>query len=398
MDEIKEHYDCIVVGVGPAGSTFSRIAAKGGMEVLAVDKRKDIGAPVRCGEGFGAHHTKFIDAPIPGMAIAYNIEGAKVISPSGSEITIKNEETKGFVLERRAFDKFLAFRAGAAGAHIRTKTHAINLLKEGNKITGVKLRTPMEELEVRADLVISAEGMENRLAREAGFGRPAFPLYEVDSCFEYEMVNVACEPLIELFFGNEVAPRGYVWIFPKGDDVANVGIGIVGSSKMNAKAYLDKFLETNPRMKKAEPVELKGGIISVGRSLDEMVGDNFMVVGTAAHQVDPIHGGGMGLAMEAATIAAETALDAWKSKDFSEKKLAPYEEKWKAGAGKKMDKRYKLRKVLEKLSDKDWDTITAELDSNDLDRLLRSDFSPVVKKILAKHPHFLKYLSVLLNI
>src|SRR5438309_6670807 len=48
-------YDVITVGSGPAGATAARYAARRGLKVLLVDKRKEIGVPVQCGE-YVAHN------------------------------------------------------------------------------------------------------------------------------------------------------------------------------------------------------------------------------------------------------------------------------------------------------------------------------------------------------
>jgi flavin-dependent dehydrogenase len=43
-------YDVVVVGAGPGGSTTARFAAERGLKVLMLDKRREIGYPVQCGE------------------------------------------------------------------------------------------------------------------------------------------------------------------------------------------------------------------------------------------------------------------------------------------------------------------------------------------------------------
>jgi digeranylgeranylglycerophospholipid reductase len=395
---MEQTFDAIVIGAGPGGSAFARVAAKKGLDVLVIDKRKELGSPVRCGEGIGAHWEGKIKLPLHGGAVAHKIEGARCFAPNGKSLKIQNAETKGFVLERKIFDKYMAIEAARAGARILPKTIVEDLVKDGNgKIAGVRARTyDNEVVEFRAPLVVSAEGMEAKIARQAGFGDAVAGLYDTDTCFEYEMANVECEPLIEIWFSNRYARRGYVWVFPKAKDVANVGVGIGGDLNLHPKKCMDEFIKAHPeRFKRAEVVEVKAGNIWVGAPIKEFVRDGFMVIGTAAHQVDPIHGGGMALAIEAGEIAGEVAVKAVNAKDFSKRALFEYEEKWRASEQEKMMKRLRLRKVLELFSDEDFDRVFELLDEKDLARILEGDFKPVVSKVLVKRPSLLKVLKAL---
>ena len=394
---IQTEYDAIVLGAGPGGSTFGKKAAAAGMKVLVLDKKKEIGTPVRCGEGIAEHSEADLGIKVLPNAVASTIEGARVFSPNGKTIRLKTPNTRGYVLERKLFDKHLAMDAVRAGAHVLPHTLAISLLKKDGKPAGVKAVHMGEEIEFRAPLVVSAEGMEAKIAREAGFDAKA-TLYDVDTCFEYEMAGVPCQPYIDLYFSSRLAPRGYVWVFPKGKDVANVGIGIGGNAGQNPKALLDQFIHEHPELfSKAQPVEYKGGIISVGAPINEFVKDNFLVIGTAAHQVDPIHGGGIGLAIQAGNMAAESAVEAFKKGDYSKKNMAAYEDKWRKQVGPKLAKRLMLRKVLEKLSDDDWNHVVGSINEADLDKVLAGDYKPVVAKVLITRPTLLKVLGVLMG-
>lgn len=403
---MKTNYDAIIIGGGPAGSTFARIAAEGGMEVLVIDKRKEIGVPVRCGEGLGAREIIAQGLELPKRCISTEIVGAKVVAPNGKEIIWKDKTTTGWVLERKLFDKWLCELAIEKGAEVRTYTRATELLKKDGKIIGLKVvQWGNKEQEIYAPLIVSAEGMEARMAKQAGFDT-THRLYDVDTCYQYEMKPYEHENLIELYFGNAVAPRGYVWIFPKADKRANVGIGI-GGNIINAekngipgadpKVLLDKFIENHETLKEASTLVDFGGVISVGAPLNEFAKDNFMVVGTAAKQVDPIHGGGIALAMETAVIAAEVALKAHKKKDFSAATLKEYEKKWFPTLGKKMEKRLMLRKVLEKLNDDDLNYIFNAITPKDLNDVMEGKFAGPVAKVLAGRPQLLKILGVLVN-
>jgi digeranylgeranylglycerophospholipid reductase len=398
-------YDVIVIGAGPAGSTFSRILAQSGMDVLVIDKRKDIGSPVRCGEGLGAREVVREGLDLPKQVFSTPILGAKVIAPNGKSIVWKDEETKGWVLERKMFDKWLAELAVAKGAEIHSYTRALDYVKKDGKISGVVVshggRDPHE---VTAPLVVSAEGMEALMARKAGFKTVHMP-YDVDTCYQYEMKPYDHENLIELYFGNAIAPRGYVWIFPKADRKANVGIGIGGlvfngmkrgnMKGSDPKILLDAYIKTNEQLRDASTLLDFGGVISVGAPIDEFVKDNVMVIGTAAKQVDPIHGGGIALAMETGVMAAGVVLKAHQKKDYSKSALMEYEKMWRAGPGKKMEKRLMLRKVMEKVSDDDLNHIFNTITDADLNKIMKGQFAGPVAKVLAGRPQLLGLLSAL---
>jgi len=97
---MKDEYDVIVVGGGPAGSTAARYAAEGGASVLMLEKDRDIGMPVRCGEAVGAEGLKNFIEPNPKW-IATTIDAFRLVAPSGKYVDIENLEEAGYVLDRR---------------------------------------------------------------------------------------------------------------------------------------------------------------------------------------------------------------------------------------------------------------------------------------------------------
>jgi len=391
-----EKYDIIIVGAGPAGSMAAKEAAKSGASVLVLERRKEIGAPVRCGEGIGSHWLTEMNIRINDKAVSAHITGSLLVAPNLKDtIRVRTPETKGVVVDRKVFDKDLALEAGRAGAKIMVKSEVIGVKKDGGKITGVVAEIDGRKIEYDSKVLIAADGGESTVARMAGINSVS-TLYDSDFGVEYEMVNVDCEDLIEIYFSREFAPRGYVWVFPKGKDVANVGVGIGGSEKGYAIDYLNKFLKLD-RFKKAQPVALKAGLIPVGAPMRGLVLDGFMVAGTAAHQVDPIHGGGICLAMDAGMLAGSVAAKCALAGKTDAKSLSEYEISWRAKREGKLLKRLKLRKVLEKLNDDDLNAIFSLVSDDDIERLLRGEFAPVVKKVLFRRPQLLKVLEVLVK-
>jgi len=401
-------HDVIVIGGGPAGSTFARIAAGAGLDVLVIDKRREIGVPVRCGEGLGEGEIIKEGLDLPRQCYSTPVLGAKVIAPNGKAVVWKNKDTHGWVLERKCFDKWLAELAVAKGATVHTYTRATEVLKDvKGRPNGLKISHGGRECyDVRAPLIVSAEGMESMMARQMGF-KTIHQLYDVDTCYQYEMKPYDHENLIELYFGNRIAPRGYVWIFPKADKKANVGIGIGGNvtngekngiKGADPKLLLDEYIRNNDGLKDASTLLDFGGVISVGAPINEFVKDNCMVIGTAAKQVDPIHGGGIAIAMETGILAGNAAVEAFKKKDFSRDFLYKnYEAPWRAGLGKAMEKRLLLRKVMENLSDDDLNHIFGTFTDNDIKDSMDGNFAGPVARILAGRPQLIGVLKALIS-
>jgi len=397
-------HDAIVIGGGPAGSSFARIAASAGMDVLVVDKRKEIGVPVRCGEVVGVSEIIGGELKLPGKCYSNTLGGIKIIAPDGNSV-VWRKENDGWVVERKIFDKWLCELAVEEGAKARTYTRATGLIKENGKIAGVKLcYAGKDNYEARAPLIISAEGMESMMAREAGF-KTVHMLQDVGTCYEYELKPVEHENLMELYVGKYIAPGGYVWVFPKGNRKANVGVGIGGhlsSWKKNGgimgadpKKVLEDFIEKHDRFDDASPLTEFGGVISIGAPINEFVKDNFMVIGTAAKQVDPIHGGGINIAVNAGVLAAKTAVKAHERKDYSRQTLYEYEKIWRDTQGKTCEQRLKLQKALAKLDDDDLNHIIASIKPEDFENAMGGRFAGAVAKIVGGRPQLLKVLGAL---
>jgi digeranylgeranylglycerophospholipid reductase len=390
-------YDVIVVGAGPCGSTAAKEAAKKGARTLLIERKKEIGSPVRCGEGIGEHNIEELGIRLDKRAVCAKINGAVLYPPDcGNSITVRSKESKGYVLDRKVFDKMLAADAAKEGAEIIVKTDVTGLIKNGKRIAGVVIERDGKMERIEGKVVIGADGGESTIARMAGINSTA-TLYDTDFGMEYEMANVPVTDMIEIYFSNKYAPRGYCWVFPKEDGIANVGVGIGGHVKGHAKEYLDAWIRDNKRFRNAQPLAIKGGIIPVGEPLSEMVADGFIVAGTAAHQVDPIHGGGIALAIEAGGIAGRVAGECALSGEVEKKSLYRYEREWRKTREGKMRKRLLLRKALEELSDDDLNALSKMIGNREIDLLLKNDFLPVVAKIASKRPGLIKMAKALLK-
>jgi digeranylgeranylglycerophospholipid reductase len=389
---IDKEYDVIVVGAGPGGSGAALAAAKAGMKVLVLEKRQEIGAPKRCGEGLSISAMKRMGIEKDDLWVRREIKGATVYAPDGKYVRVDYKEgPEGYILERKVFDKWLAEKAAGAGARVMARSDVLGLLKDRGRVCGVEVDSGGKRMEVKANIVIAADGVESKLAREAGLDT-TLKLTDIASGVQFEMTNVDIDPdRIEMYFGNDIAPGGYAWIFPKGEKVANVGIGVRKPyAKERAIDYLRRFIESRPSLRKGSVIEVNSGGVPVGGLMENMVTDGFMVAGDAAHQVNPVHGGGMGESWIGGRLSGEVAAEAIKKRDCSKEFLCRYNKLWWEKRGKKLKSLLRLREVIESLSDDDLNWLVDYLKGEDIIEFARSSGFGKFAKILVKRPKLMK--------
>ena len=381
-------YDVIVVGAGPGGSWAAKAAAENGAKVLMLEKDREVGSPVRCGEAIGAAGLRVVCKPEPlPRGIANEISGAVLVAPNGREVALEFPSETGYILDRKVFDFELSLRAAAKGVEIRTKAYVAELLRNGTNgdgaVTGVRVQQLGKNYDVTAKIVIGADGIESRVGRFAGL-RTFTKLKDMESCMQVTLANIKIDPrYIYLFFGQEVAPGGYLWIFPKSETVANVGIGISGdfARYKSAQRYLQEFIDH--RFPKAAVVYTVVGGVTCAPTLTKIVANGLMLVGDAAHQINPMTGGGIVTAMLAGKIAGRVAAEALARGDVSSKNLETYPQEWQEAQGKNHERMYKIKQAVYKFTDDELNrTAEAVLARKPEERTLVNVF----KAALVRHP------------
>ncbi|MFC1454980.1 NAD(P)/FAD-dependent oxidoreductase [Candidatus Undinarchaeota archaeon] len=382
---MKDEYDVAIVGAGPGGAYAAGELAKKGIDVLCIDKREEIGSPVRCGEGLAKVHFQAFGIPEKGGHIAQNIYGLSIYSPDGSNTKVKDKENPklaGYVLERKIFDKYLAIRAAREGADLYAKTRCTGVLKGKNGVEGIKCERFGEEFFIKAKLTIAADGIDSKVARWAGLNTTE-TLGRMDSGFQYEMAGIDIDDheVLEFHTGKNICPHGYIWIFPKGKDIANVGIGVSSADSKTAKYYLDKWIK-DKGYGDASIVEVNAGAISIGGVCKEFTMDGLAVIGDAARQISPTHGGGIAYAMDAGGMIAEVGANAIQKEDTSKKVLKEYQIIWEKKYAKMFKWHSKLQKMYVGMSDEDLKKIVTTFDGETLFKLIQG--GPAAAKALIK--------------
>ncbi len=361
--------DVVVVGAGPSGSATARYAALGGCDTILIEKRQEIGSPIRCGEGLARHFVEDTKLPFNRKWVAQEVKGAKIFSPNGTELTIEEKHAGnevGIVLERDQFDKHVAKEAAKAGAKIMLKTTATAVLKDDGWIRGVRVKELEDEFNIHAKCVIASDGYESQVGRWAGF-KTLLKAGDVTSTLQYRLTNIGpghdfpdyCE-----FWLGKCAPAGYIWVFPKDETTANVGIGVSLDrihSRQDTKGFLDRWIAQDSRMDHAQPLDMVTGGVSTAAPVAKTVGNGIALVGDAARMIDPITGGGIGNGMTAGMICGKILGECNEKGDFGADALQAYEKGWRAKLENNLYRNWLAKNKLVTLTDKEFDDVIKSL-------------------------------------
>lgn len=306
--------DVLIVGSGPAGSTAARFAAERGVRVMVLERRSQVGVPVRCGELIPS--IREIQGMFPNLSDGevlfdmpktlrcHSIEGIRLHDPKEK---VRLLDFTAYTTDRDRFDQYLASEAAKAGAELRTGCQ-FQRLKDGIAET--------TEGEISCKVIIGADGPGSRVARSLGLpaNRHPYPAVTAQAKGDFG-------PYVEMYFGG-IAPGAYSWIIPK-DGRANVGVGFSPAfSSGTLSEYFDKFAQKH-RFEITNRIE--GKYVPSEGPLKVTVSGNGMVVGDAAGQVISVNGGGVPLAMIAGRICGQVAGDHL----LNGRPLTDYETEWR---------------------------------------------------------------------
>lgn len=286
--------DVLVVGLGPAGSAAAWAAARAGLAVLAIDRKRRLGEPVQCAE--------FLPRPLaaytagPGVRVQ-GIAAMKSVLPSGAA---ERSRFEGVMVDRAEFDRALAQRAEAAGARIETGTRLAGL--EGD---AARLRAASRAVAIAWRVLIAADGPHSAVARRLGL-----PALETVQTRQYTVPLARPSAETEIWL-SDAYPGGYGWLFPRGNR-ANLGLGADRRLAPDLKTPLERLhahLVQAGRVGRAI-VFRTGGAIPVGGLRHRLAVGRILFAGDAAGLTHPITGAGIAAAVQSGELAGETAA-AW---------------------------------------------------------------------------------------
>lgn len=402
-----------IIGGGPGGCATALQLAKHGVSAVLLEKAVFPRDKV-CGDALSGKVMRALERLDAGLAVAVKRDahalpswGVVFVAPSGRALRVPfTRETgmgdaPGAILPRLDFDNLLFQHVKqAAGITVLEETAARTYTRLD---TGWRIDLGIGNDALHCELIIDASGANSAFARHVA-GLLMDPRHHAAGVRAYYSGVKDLDPqgFIELLFLKDLLP-GYLWVFPLPDGRANVGLGlrtdVVKKRRLDLKAELKRLLDMHPQLRhRFADARMEGSIQGMGLPLASkrypISGDGYLLVGDAAHLIDPFTGEGISHAMISGMHAADVVRDALAERDLSGRRLHTYDERvWK-----RLGKEVAISTRLQRLADKPWlfDFVVDRANRNPaLADTISSMFTDLDLRARLKRPGF--YLDLVLG-
>ncbi len=373
---VNNEQGAVVVGGGPAGSFCAFELAKRGVDVSVLEEHEEIGVPSHCAGHMSIRSLRSLGLyPLPEGIVENTFSAANFYSPKGTKFSVRLANPVTCAVNRSLFDRYLADKARAAGAHYFLKSRVESLIIEGDFVKGVNVvqEGNLQTHAVSANMVVDAEGVSSRLLHQAGL--PPLDgdklVYAVEA--EVENIKDVQEHTVEVYLGKNYAPGFYGWLMPRPNGTAKVGLA---TKRGNPKHFLDRLMRQHPvasrQLRTAKVKSMIFHAIPLGGPIQKAYRNGFLAVGDCASQVKPTTGGGVIFSITCAKIAAEVAAKAVEKPDLSEGFLHSYQKRLMNSIGFDVEVMLGARHVLDRFSDEKIDGALRFAAKTDLGDALRN--------------------------
>jgi digeranylgeranylglycerophospholipid reductase len=371
---MSDCYDVIIAGGSISGLLAAREVAANGLSVIVLEEDAEIGTPEHCGGLVSLDGIQNLGLVPSANAIQNNIKYAKICSPTKS-FELNTEKQKVIVLDRRLFDKQIAFQAQKMGAEIRVRSSVLSVTKnEGtDDIYDDKCSYIVKTSEGRLSCkyFVDARGIGSLIHRNRQ-GVLQSAQYEVYAPW-------IMRDTVEVKFDRDKYPGFFAWIIPTGSERGKVGVAGRSINAANVlKSYMDSKGRTYSVVRKIyAPIWIMGPI-------EHFVSGRNIVIGDAAGQTKPTTAGGI-YSCGIGGILAGKAIAISKQKD-DDNLLHDYEKKWFSIFESEFERMLIIRKLLERLDNKAIDELFSTLSEGEMraaSKMSEFDFhSTVISKML----------------
>ncbi|HEX2471216.1 MAG TPA: NAD(P)/FAD-dependent oxidoreductase [Nitrososphaera sp.] len=336
-------YDVVIAGGSISGLLAAREIAAGGLSVAVLEEDAEIGTPEHCGGLVSISGIQNLGI-VPDIDTIENnrIAHAKILSPS-SCFEISTERQKVIVLDRRAFDKQIAFQAQKKGADIRVKCSMRSFGKEGSEYV-----VKTSEGDLSCNFFVDARGIASIISRNRE---------GVLHSAQYEVYASWIEAdTIEVEFNSQQYPGFFAWVIPISRGRGKVG---VAGRRINAASALQTYIDGKGKhsivRKVYAPIWINGPVRS-------FVSERTITVGDAAGQSKPTTAGGIYTCGMGGVLAGRALVNAAEKKNDERQKqllLRQYESNWLSIFKPEFDKMLLARRLLERMDNKALDELIA---------------------------------------
>ena len=386
----EHHYDLVIVGGGPAGSSAADVAAKNGIKVVLIEKENSIAETVRTSGVTWIQNIKEFGIPDD----CFNpIKNFSFCSPN-NEVTISDSVPRAAVLDVRKTYRWLAQQAKQSGTDIFVKINVNDVIKnERGDIIGVSGIGPNGKITFHSKIVIDASGFQSTVCKAMGFVTQ-WKRFGAGAEYEVKAENVESDTWW-LMVGQQYSPAGYAWIFPLGNNIVRIGVGVgKPESSIDPTQRLKELMNSKigpiKRLGKISPIEFHYGLIPNDGLSRKTVFNNLILVGDSAGQANPLVLEGIRYAIKFGRVAGKVASDAIRSGNTDKDALYPYEENWRKEIESKINSAGKVQDRWIGLSDEEWDKeldIIKELKPEEFIDFIKAEFGlSNMIKLATHHP------------
>lgn len=350
MTPTKPSYDCIVLGAGPAGCAAATLVAKEGYSTLLVERerfpREHVGESLMP-ETFWIFEKLGVLGKLGASRYAKKV-GVQFVNHTGRESQPfffrsrhDHPSSETWHVERAEFDQMLFENAGEHGAECMDQTRVLGLLFEGERATGVRLKTAAgETVEVAARVVIDATGQQSLIANKLGLKQMNPDLKKAGIWRHYRGGSRdESGGGVKTIIMHTSDKKCWFWYIPQSEDI--VSIGCVGDADYLLKGRGPAAEVFDEEMAKCDGVRSR---LAGAEALDDLAvakefsyttsksaGDGWTLVGDAWGFIDPVYSSGVYFALKSADMAAECVIDALKQDDPSEQRLGAWVSEFREG-------------------------------------------------------------------
>ena len=340
-------HDVIVIGAGASGLNAARSLAEGGLDVVVLEKKNEVGKNVICTGIVGKE--AFREFELAKDSILTEIKKIKLVSPYAGSLSYEHAHPFAYVVDREKFDKHLMHKARVKGAEIKLENKVVDISVNKNSVEVLAKREGKYDEKYSAQIALVATGVNYKLHKQLGMGYPKDFLNGVQA--ELKIERVDCP---SVFVGRAVAPGGFAWVVPVKGEIVRIGLITDKDPKVHFEHLMEKLYPDRMRCLDKNLIKFKPiaqGLVS------KTYGDRILSVGEAAGQVKTTTGGGIYFGLLCSEIASQIVSKRFKEGNFTANALAEYEKLWKRSLRKEILIGYYTRRILGKLSDIQTETI-----------------------------------------